>query len=48
MKVRRHRQGFVVVRAARDGSETLERLIDTDPALYLDPALQPGGPPPGT
>ena len=46
LTVRRHRQGFVVVRAGRDGKEQLERLIATDPALYLDPSLQPGGPPP--
>ena len=46
MTVRRHHQGFVVVRAGRDGSETLERLIATDPALFLDPRLQPGNPAP--
>ena len=46
LKVRPHKQGFVVVRAGRDGSETIERLIATDPALYLEPGLQPGLPPP--
>ena len=46
LRVQGHPQGFVVVRAGRDGEETLERLIATDPKAYLDPALQPGGPPP--
>lgn len=46
LTVRRHLQGFVVVRAGHDGSQTLERLIATDPALYLDPRFQPGKPAP--
>lgn len=28
---------------ARDGRFTVERLISTDPSMYLDPRYSPGG-----
>lgn len=37
---------IVAVRRGTDGSARIERLIATDPSLFLDPRLMPGSPPP--